>query len=78
MAVTGGKPAANPPHYDRLTPSHDGVTVRSNTGEPTAAGFPAQRLRVSRGSAADPLNLLQVMLAKGWLFARLFRGQVAH
>ena len=36
------------------------------TGEPTGAGFwLARRLRVSRGSVADPLNLLQVMLAKG-------------
>jgi len=26
---------------------------------------PAQRLRGLRGSAADPLNLLQIMLAKG-------------
>jgi hypothetical protein len=25
----------------------------------------AQRLRVPRGSGADPLNLIQVMLAKG-------------
>jgi len=28
----------------------------------------ARRLRVLRGSAADPLNLIQVMLAKGWSF----------
>jgi hypothetical protein len=33
-------------------------------GEPTGPDF-GQRLRVLRGSAADPLNLIQVMLAKG-------------
>lgn len=27
--------------------------------------MPARRLRVPRGSGADPLNLIQVMLAKG-------------
>src|ERR1043165_4215515 len=30
----------------------------------------ARRLRVLRGSAADPLNLIQVMLAKGCSFKR--------
>jgi hypothetical protein len=32
---------------------------------------PARRLRVLCGSAADPLNLLQVMLAKGCLLTSL-------
>ncbi len=33
--------------------------------QPVAEPVSARRLRVLRGSAADPLNLLQVMLAKG-------------
>jgi len=52
--------------YHRLTGR--GWTFRFSriTGEPTGAGFGrARRLRVPRGSVADPLNLLQVMLAKG-------------
>ena len=35
-----------------------------------------QWLRVPRGSAGDPLNLLQVMLAKGVIFAFSFAGFV--
>jgi hypothetical protein len=35
-------------------------------GEPTCCGVVShERLRVSRGSAEDPLNLIQVMLAEG-------------
>jgi hypothetical protein len=37
----------------------------STVGEP----FQLNRLRVLRGSAGDPLNLLQVMLAKGFFLA---------
>ncbi len=38
-----------------------------------AGFFPARRLRVLCGSAADPLNLIQVMLAKGCPLARASR-----
>src|SRR5437899_12268982 len=34
-----------------------------------------RRLRVWRGSAEDPLNLLQVMLAKGFSTSPSFRGR---
>jgi hypothetical protein len=49
-------------------------------GEPTRATL-AQRLRVLRGSAADPLNLIQVMLAKGLAFpftSRVRNGEEQH
>jgi hypothetical protein len=35
-------------------------------GEPTSSAVAEQRLRGRRGNAADPLNLIQVMLAKGF------------
>jgi hypothetical protein len=42
-------------------------------GEPTVAALGvALRLRGLRGSAADPSNLIQVMLAKGSLLPPLF------
>src|SRR5512140_1182933 len=43
--------------------------------QPVVPGCGTRRLRVSRGSAADPLNLLQVMLAKGTSFLASFLNQ---
>ena len=37
----------------------------SQGSQPVAEPVSARRLRVPRGSEADPLNLIQVMLAKG-------------
>ena len=49
-----------------MTPLRVGSSVNLLQGSrPVAERVSARRLRVLRGSAADPLNLLQVMLAKG-------------
>jgi len=55
-----------PPLCPRLTGWRGGLMVSQVTGEPTCRrAIAARRLRVPRGGAADPLNLIQVMLAKG-------------
>lgn len=46
------------------------IVWRNHRGANRRRRVRARRLRVRRGSAADPLNLLQVMLAKGPFFVR--------
>src|SRR5208283_3638776 len=58
-----------------LTSTSVETNVSSSQGSrPVAGPSPARRLRVLCGSAADPLNLLQVMLAKGTCFTTLALG----
>ena len=58
-----------PVSFPRLTRGAWGSSVRLLQGsQPVVSNGEARRLRVLRGSAADPLNLIQVMLAKGSTF----------
>jgi hypothetical protein len=58
-----------PDSFARLTRGAWGSSVRLLQGsQPAVSDGERRRLRVLRGSAADPSNLIQVMLAKGSSF----------
>src|SRR6266496_1928251 len=68
-APGGGTPELTAPTFfiapAALTADCVRFNLSASSGEPTGPAIPGRRLRVLRGSAGDPLNLLQVMLAKG-------------